>query len=188
MLNHLPVRVRRRLAGYLFYIAKAHSIEFRGHPPLIEGHWPDITNFGKIVFGARCFVRSFRLRPSITALHDASLDIGANTFFNDGVNICASRSITIGAATKIGDMVYIYDSDFHAVSPAGVVKQKPVLIGKNVWIGAHSIVLAGSSIGDHSVIAAGSIVTGEIPTRSVASGNPARVIKTFDAPDDWVRK
>lgn len=42
-------------------------------------------------------------------------------------------------------------------------------------------------IGDHAVIAAGSVVNGKIPARSVAAGIPARVVKTFDAPDGWVR-
>jgi acetyltransferase-like isoleucine patch superfamily enzyme len=78
-------------------------------------------------------------------------------------------------------------TDFHAVSPGDSVKQKAVSIGDNVWIGANSMVLAGSCIGNHSIVAAGSIVTGEIPPKSLAAGNPARVIKTFDAPDDWIR-
>ena len=188
IIKELSARIRIRLAGYLFYVAKGGSIEFRGGPPLIDGYWPDISNyFGTIIFGSKCIVRSFRLRPCITALQGGVLDIGANAYINDGVNICASRSIKIGASAKIGDMVYIYDSDYHAVSPAAVVKQKPVSIGKNVWIGAKSLVLAGSCIGDHSVIAAGSVVTGEIPPKSIAAGSPARVIKTFEAPDDWIR-
>jgi acetyltransferase-like isoleucine patch superfamily enzyme len=38
------------------------------------------------------------------------------------------------------------------------------------------------------VIGAGSIVTKDVPERSVAVGNPAKVIKTFDCPDDWLRR
>jgi len=49
------------------------------------------------------------------------------------------------------------------------------------------MILAGTTIGDHAVIAAGSIVTGEIPPKSLAAGNPARVIKSFECSDDWVR-
>jgi maltose O-acetyltransferase len=84
-------------------------------------------------------------------------------------------------------MVYIYDTDFHATAPNRIAKTEDVKISDNVWIGANSMVLAGASIGRHSVIAAGSIVTGEIPPNCVAAGRPATVLKTFEAPDDWIR-
>jgi acetyltransferase-like isoleucine patch superfamily enzyme len=57
-----------------------------------------------------------------------------------------------------------------------------------VWVGAKSIILPGSVIGDHCVIAAGSIVTGEIPAKSLVAGTPVRVIKTLNIPDGWIRK
>jgi acetyltransferase-like isoleucine patch superfamily enzyme len=106
---------------------------------------------------------------------------------NDGTNVCAAKRITIGASTKIGDMTYIYDTDFHQISASDPVNCKPVRIGKNVWIGSNCMILAGAIIGDHSVIGAGSIVTGEIPPRSLAVGSPARVVKTFSVADDWIR-
>jgi len=51
-----------------------------------------------------------------------------------------------------------------------------VKIGNRVFIGASSIVLPGVSIGDDVIIGAGSIVTHDIPSGSVAVGNPARVV------------
>jgi acetyltransferase-like isoleucine patch superfamily enzyme len=116
------------------------------------------------------------------------LEIGYSSFLNDGVNICATQSVRIGHHAKIGDMAYIYDTDFHEVSPDAPIKHAPVFIGNNVWIGAYSMVLPGAVIGDHSVIAAGSIVTCAIPTKSLAAGSPARVIRTLNVPDGWLRK
>ena len=52
-----------------------------------------------------------------------------------------------------------------------------IIIGEDVWLGAHVIVLPGVTIGNGSVVAAGSIVTKDIPSYSVAYGNPAKVIK-----------
>jgi acetyltransferase-like isoleucine patch superfamily enzyme len=60
------------------------------------------------------------------------------------------------------------------------VTKAPIIIEDEVWLGANVVVVAGVSIGKHSVIAAGSIVTKNIPSYSVAVGNPARVIKKFN--------
>lgn len=155
--------------------------------PIVYGSWPLIYNTGNMRIGRRCIFRTNRFRPSLTALDGGLLEIGDNAFINDGANICATISIRIGNYVKIADMVYVYDTDFHPVSADRPTKRKPVIIGNNVWIGANAVVLAGAEIGDHSVIGAGSIVTGKIPSRCVAAGNPARVIKQFDAPDNWVR-
>jgi acetyltransferase-like isoleucine patch superfamily enzyme len=63
-----------------------------------------------------------------------------------------------------------------------------VVIGKNVWIGANSVILPGVKIGDNSVIGAGSIITEDVPAYSVVAGNPARIIKKYDSKTkQWAR-
>ena len=52
-----------------------------------------------------------------------------------------------------------------------------VKIGNDVWIGAKTIILSGSTIGDGVCIAAGSVVSGEIEPYSIVAGNPAKEIK-----------
>lgn len=58
-------------------------------------------------------------------------------------------------------------------------------IGSDVFIGAQSVVLPNVRIGSRVIIGAGSIVTKDIPDNSVAVGNPARVISTYD---DYMKK
>jgi acetyltransferase-like isoleucine patch superfamily enzyme len=55
-----------------------------------------------------------------------------------------------------------------------------VVIGKNVWIGANSVILPGVKIGDNSVIGAGSVIIEDVPAYSVVGGNPAKIIKQYD--------
>jgi acetyltransferase-like isoleucine patch superfamily enzyme len=184
IVNRLPSKFR---APFIKRFLKRNKIAFGGIP-FFSGYWPDINNEGKIFIGAECSFRSFRLRQHITVWKNAELEIGNNSFLNDGVNLCATKSIMIGHHAKIGDMTYIYDTDFHQISPDAPTRHAPVLIGGNVWIGANSMILPGAIIGDHAVVAAGSIVTGEIPARSLAIGSPARVVKKLDVPDGWIRK
>lgn len=50
-------------------------------------------------------------------------------------------------------------------------------IGKNCFIGAHSLIMPGIKIGDNSIVAAGSIVTKDVPSHTIVAGNPARIIR-----------
>ena len=112
---------------------------------------------------------------------ESEITIGSQTSTSNNVSVVACNRISIGESCQIGDLVSIYDCDFHEINPetrnqsAGI--SLPVVIGNNVWLGSRVMVLKGVEIGDHSVIAAGSIVTSSIPARSLAAGIPAKVIR-----------
>jgi len=99
----------------------------------------------------------------------------------------ASHSIEIGDDCLIGDLVAIFDSDHHPMEPSRPTRFAPVRLGRNVWIGRSATILPGVTIGDHAVIAGGSIVTGDVPARTLMAGVPARPIRTLDVPDGWRR-
>lgn len=54
------------------------------------------------------------------------------------------------------------------------------MIGKNVFIGARSIVMKGVTIGDGAVVGAGSVVTKDVPANAIVAGNPAKIVKMID--------
>lgn len=56
----------------------------------------------------------------------------------------------------------------------------PITIGNGCWLGGGVIVLPGVTIGDGCVIGAGSVVTKDIPSNSLAVGNPCRVIREIN--------
>ena len=92
--------------------------------------------------------------------------------------------ITIGNGTIIAHCVDVfsgehnYDSDdLNSLPFDERFVTAPVNIGNYVWIGSHSIILPGVTIGDGAVIGAGSVVTKDIPPLAIAAGNPAHVIK-----------
>jgi acetyltransferase-like isoleucine patch superfamily enzyme len=51
-------------------------------------------------------------------------------------------------------------------------------IGQRCFIGARSLIMPGIVIGDGSIVAAGSVVTKNVPARSIVAGNPARIIRS----------
>ncbi len=50
-------------------------------------------------------------------------------------------------------------------------------IGNNVIIGANAVIIGPITIGDHAVIGAGSVVVKDVPSKAVAAGNPAKIIR-----------
>lgn len=106
----------------------------------------------------------------------AVLRIGDYVSFGNRTQIHCGNYIEIGDNTIISWDCCIMDRDYHAFN-SDYEQIKHVLIGKHVWIGCHVLILKGICIGDGAVIAAGSVVTKDIPSKCLAGGNPAKVIK-----------
>lgn len=98
--------------------------------------------------------------------------------------IAAWEKVTIEDNVLVGGDCKIYDTDFHPIKFApriqydrSQIKCAPITICEGAWIGAHSIILKGVTIGKRSVVGAGSVVTHDIPDDEVWAGNPARFIR-----------
>lgn len=118
-------------------------------------------------------------RPCIISVlsQNAQLVIGDNCGFSGTVIGCFSE-IQIGNNVMCGANTLITDSDWHP-EDARSSKNKPIIIGNNVWLGVNVSVLKGVKIGENAVIGAGSIVTHDIPDNVVAGGNPCKVIRNI---------
>jgi acetyltransferase-like isoleucine patch superfamily enzyme len=106
-------------------------------------------------------------------IHVWGLDIHPTATFSLSArfDLTNPRGIHIGEHTYIAFDAAILSHDM----PRGI--HVDTRIGRNCFIGARSIILPGVSIGDGCVIGAGSVVTQDIPSGSIAAGNPARIIR-----------
>ena len=69
----------------------------------------------------------------------------------------------------------------HELEPSrrSSIVSAPIRIGNRVWIGSHSTILPGVTVGDGAVVAAGAVVTKDVPPNTVVAGVPAKVVKTI---------
>lgn len=112
---------------------------------------------------------------------------GKNVYANFNLTLVDDTHIYVGDYTMIGPNVVIATAG-HPILPKlrekGYQYNAPVRIGKNCWLGAGVIVLPGVTIGDNCVIGAGSVVTKDIPSNSVAVGNPCKVLREVGERDE----
>ena len=123
---------------------------------------------------------SFGLFPPFYTDFGKNIHVGKGVFINSGCCFQDQGGITLGDGCLIGHQVVIATLN-HDLDPArrGGMYPAPVRLGKNVWVGAHATILPGVTVGDGAVIAAGAVVTKDVPAGVVASGVPARVLKTI---------
>lgn len=135
--------------------------------------------FAKI--GDNCYIE-----PPLHANWGKHTYLGKNVYANFNLTLVDDTDIYIGDYVMIGPNVTLATAG-HPIDP--VYREKvaqfniPIHIGRNVWIGANTVVLPGVTIGDNSVIGAGSVVTKDIPSNVVAVGSPCKVLRPISDRD-----
>ena len=130
--------------------------------------------------------RSSRLNVVNPEKDRVVIEICDGVVVNPFVRIAGVTSIRIGVNAAIASNCFITDHDHYApdISTSAVTNAQviaaPTSIGDHAWLGEKVCVLKGVRIGEHSVIGAGSVVTRDIPAYSIAAGNPARVLRTWN--------
>lgn len=143
-----------------------------------------------IEIGAGCLIQA----QLVVERDESRLEIGDGVSMGGGTIVDCAQNIVIERDVIISYDCIIADSDNHSIYPElrvgdvaswkdhraqdwRLAAMKPVRICEGAWLGARSIVLKGVTIGRGSVVGAGSVVTVDVPPRTVVAGNPARVVK-----------
>lgn len=149
----------------------------------------------KLTIGEECIIKSSFLSNLVglysrtiivTRTSEAEIRIGDHVGIS-GATIYARKKIVIGDYTNVGGNVKILDNDFHPIEIEArnadikeKIGTKPVVIGKNCFIGCNSLILKGTELGDGCVVGAGAVVCGKFPPNSVIAGNPAKIVRTIE--------
>jgi acetyltransferase-like isoleucine patch superfamily enzyme len=157
-----------------------------GRGVTVEGAIPQVYGAGKIHIGADCIIGGKNTwLVGFPWSGDAELIIGDRVAVGYQTTLSVATRLTIGSDTIMAPNVQIFDNPSHPLSPARRLRHDalrpeecaPVTIGRNVWVGANSLIMRGVTIGDNSVVAAGAIVTRDVPPNTLVGGNPAKPIK-----------
>lgn len=109
-----------------------------------------------------------------------NITLGERAFLNFGCVILDCARVEIGPLAKLGPGVQLCAAT-HPLDAgeraAGLEYALPIVIGRNVWIGAGAIVGPGVTIGAGAVVGAGSVVLRDVPPDVVAAGSPCRVLR-----------
>lgn len=138
-------------------------------------------------FIAKSFIKDFGEGVNIrknTYIDFENLRIGNYVSIDEGCIFTSvpNGTIEIGEYTILSSRVKFYPMSFRFESRDELIrnqgaKVKTIHVGRDVWIGADSIILGGVKIGDGAIVGAGSVVTKDVEPYTVVAGNPAVVIK-----------
>lgn len=124
--------------------------------------------------------KSSVINPPFHCDHGHGIKLGENVFVNYNATMLDGGIISIGKNTQIGPNCQLVTPN-HPIDylerRKPIERCSPIKIGEDCWLGTGVIVCPGVKIGDRSIIGAGSVVVKDIPSDSMAVGNPCKVIK-----------
>lgn len=127
------------------------------------------------------------IAPNISIVNPQNITIGARAAIGAYCHLWAGNGearIVMGDDALLAPHVMLVCSTYRVNDGQPVTKQAmdeaDIVIGNDVWIGAHATVLPGVTIGDGAIIGAGALVRKDVPPFSIAVGVPARVVGQRD--------
>lgn len=159
-----------------------------------------LKGHGNIRIGARCKIHD---SASLDASRGPGIDLGDQVTLNRYAYLQGDRGgirlgdrveinnytivngtggVDVGDDSLIGPGVRLISYQHRYAAGSTIRSQptaaRPIRIGRDVWIGANAVVLAGVTVGDGAVIAAGAVVTRDVAPGTVVAGVPAQLKKT----------
>lgn len=128
------------------------------------------------------------IAPNVSLRNGCRVTIGSNCHVGERCYLWAGDStgrIVLGNFVSLAPEVFITASDYQFVAGKPFREQpkreRDVIIGDDVWLGARVVVTAGVTIGRGCIVGAGAVVTRDLPENCIAAGVPARVIRSRSA-------
>ncbi len=154
--------------------------------------YPIVVRGKKYIDFGRRLTTGYHCRLEVNGRHTGKvLTFGRDVNIGDYASIRCAKGITIGDHVLMGSRVLVTDNAHGKYKGSGQdapctapnqrrLQAARVRIGDDVWIGEGCVVQMGVAIGSGSIIAANSVVVRDVPSRVIAGGVPARVLKKWN--------
>ncbi|MEN8772915.1 MAG: sugar O-acetyltransferase [Akkermansiaceae bacterium] len=124
--------------------------------------------------------RKITIEPDFKCDYGSNIFLGENFYSNFDLTILDVCKIVIGKNCLIGPKVGIYSAT-HPLDKElrrnGAEFGAPITIGNDCWIGGHSVINPGVTLGNGVVVASGSVVTKDFGDNVLVGGVPAKTLK-----------
>jgi acetyltransferase-like isoleucine patch superfamily enzyme len=163
------------------YIKGAANIRFGARCKILDGASIDASRGGLVALGDEVTIN----RLVMLTGGRGGIRLGSQVEINNMTIVDGTGGVEIGERTLIGPGVRIISYQHRFAGRQPVRQQasdaKPIVIGRDAWIGANAVILAGVTIGEGAVIGAGAVVSKDVPAWSIAAGVPARLVRCREA-------
>lgn len=148
----------------------------------IAAPWIALDNPSAVAIGERVRIRSQVCLEVLAEPGDVKLRIGDGVLVGHYVRFVAMNGIEIEEDCGIGHGSTLTDTmhDWRQVLEGEPAEHAPLRTGpslrirRGAWIGNNCVIVGGVEIGERAIIAPNSVVTRDVPARTMVSGNPAR--------------
>jgi len=96
------------------------------------------------------------------------------------VSVVIEDDVMFAANVFVADGTHAHDTAEVPYKYQGVGRPAPVRIGRGAWIGQNAVITPGVTIGELAIVGANSVVTRDVPPRTIVGGVPARVVKRWN--------
>lgn len=167
-LNNLNLTIRKYDKNRDYYMKVGNSC-------IISGNFIFETSTGRITIGNNTFIGG----SMFVCVNE--IKIGNDVMISWGCTIVDNNAHSLDSKERALDMREahkgLHEGKVGFYKDWTLVKNAPIEIKDNAWIGFNSIILKGVTIGEGAIVGSGSVVTKDVPNYAIVAGNPARIIK-----------
>ena len=106
-----------------------------------------------------------------------NLEMGSYACLSERVEVLNVSKVRLGDHATVSQFSYLCSASHDFDDPAMPVVSSPIVIGDGAWVCADVFIGPGVSVGNNCVISARATVLEDIPSDTIAAGNPARPIR-----------
>jgi acetyltransferase-like isoleucine patch superfamily enzyme len=107
-----------------------------------------------------------------------NVKVSSHSFICTGVTI--EDDVFIGHNVSFINDRYPRSTNGRSLKTAKDWTQDVTIVKRGASIGTGATILGGVTIGEYAIVGAGSVVTKDVPARTIVVGNPARVLRIID--------